>query len=96
MRIFHSMFWLDFEAGLASDGLGQGTNPQIMLQWSNDFAYSYSNEHWVAAGQIGARRMRSIWRRLGVARDRVYRVRITDPIKVTLLGAEIEMELGSS
>jgi hypothetical protein len=96
LRIFHSRFWLDMEVGLGLDGLGQGTDPQVMLAWSNDFGHSWSNEHWASAGQIGARRTRVIWRRLGAARDRVYRVQITDPIKVTLLGAEIDVEGGSS
>lgn len=95
-RIFHSRFWLDMECGLGLDGSVQGTNPQVMLQWSNDFAHTWSNEHWLSAGPIGARKTRVNWRRLGAARDRVYRIQITDPIKVTLLGAELEMTLGSS
>lgn len=95
-RIFHSRFWLDMETGLGLDGTGQGTSPKVMLSWSNDFGHSWSNEHWASAGAIGARRTRVIWRRLGHARDRVYRVQITDPIKVTLLGAEVDMDLGSS
>ncbi len=95
-RIFHSRFWLDMETGLGLDGLGQGTDPQVMLQWSNDYAHTWSNEHWISAGKIGKRRFRVNWRRLGESRDRVYRIQITDPIKVTLLGAELEMTLGSS
>lgn len=95
-RIFHSLFQLDMEMGLGLDGTTQGTDPQIMLQWSNDFGNTWSNEHWVSAGKQGARKARAIWRRLGQSRDRVYRIRITDPIKVTVLGAEIDLEVGSS
>lgn len=95
-RIFHSQFWLDLEAGVGLDGVGQGTKPQVMLSWSNDYGHSWSNEHWTSVGAIGARKTRAIWRRLGASRDRVYRVQITDPVKVTLLGAEIEIEEGTS
>ena len=95
-RIFHSAFQLDIEAGVGTTGTNQGNNPQVMLQWSNDAGHSWSNEHWTSIGAIGKRLTRAIWRRLGQARDRVYRVRISDPVKVTLLGAEIDIELGSS
>lgn len=94
MRLFHSRFQLDMETGVGIDGSGQGSDPQVMLQWSNDRGHSWSNEYWTTAGAIGARATRLIWRRLGQARDRVYRVKITDPVKVTLLGAEIDLEEG--
>ncbi len=95
-RIFHSQFQLDVETGVGVDGGTQGTDPQAMLQWSNDHGHSWSNEHWTSIGAIGARLSRVIWRRLGHARDRVYRVRISDPVKVTLLGAEIDIEEGAA
>lgn len=93
-RLFHGRFILDMERGVGLDGTGQGTNPQAILQWSNDAGHSWSNEHWASVGPIGVRLPRVIWRRLGNARDRVYRVRISDPVKVTLLGAEIDMDEG--
>lgn len=95
-RIFHSAFQLDLEAGVGTSGTGQGVNPQAVLQWSNDAGHSWSNEHWAPIGAIGARKSRTIWRRLGQARDRVYKVWGTDPVKITLLGAELEMEQGAS
>lgn len=95
-RIFHSSFQLDMETGVGTSGLGQGVAPQAMLQWSDDGGHSWSNEHWAAIGPIGARATRVIWRRLGSTRDRVYRVRITDPVKITLIGAEIQLEQGAA
>lgn len=95
-RLFHSRFLLDMERGVGLDGVGQGTDPQAVLSWSNDGGHSWSNEHWASIGPIGKRRPRVQWRRLGQARDRVYRVRLTDPVKVTLLGAEIDIEEGGS
>lgn len=95
-KIFHSSFNLDMETGVGLSGITQGTDPQVMLQWSDDFANTWSNEHWKSAGSIGQRRKRVIWRRLGQSRDRVYRVRISDPVKVTILGAEIGVEEGAA
>lgn len=96
VRLFHSSFELDLETGVGADGSGQGTDPQAMLQWSNDAGHSWSNEHWVSIGRLGAFKARARWQRLGQARDRVYRVRISDPVKVTLLGAELDVQAGGS
>jgi hypothetical protein len=95
-RIFHHSFQLDMETGVGLDGSGQGTDPQAMLQWSDDGGHSWSAEYWRPIGKIGERRARVIWRRLGSSRDRVYRVRISDPVKVVLIGAELQVEEGTS
>jgi len=89
--IFHA-FQLDMETGIGLDGVGQGTNPQVMLQFSDDGGHSWSNEKWASAGAIGRRLTRVIWRRLGMSRDRVWKLTITDPVKVTLIGAEVTAE----
>lgn len=95
-RIFHNAFQLDMEMGVGLDGSAQGTDPQVMLQWSNDGGKTWSNERWASAGKLGAYLTRVIFRRLGQSRDRVYRVRISDPVKVTLIGAEIDIEQGAN
>lgn len=93
-RIFHSRFQLDIETGVGIDGSTQGIAPQAMIQWSDDGGHSWSNERWADIGPIGVRSQRVIWRRLGSSRDRVYRVRISDPVKVTLIGADLALEQG--
>jgi hypothetical protein len=90
----HSRFQLDLETGVGIDGSGQGTDPQVILQWSDDGGHSWSAERWASAGSIGQRRTRVNFRRLGAARDRVYKVRITDPVKTTLIGANLDIEEG--
>ena len=95
-RIFYNSFQLDIESGTGIDGTGQGTDPQVMLQWSDDGGHTWKNEHWRGFGKIGQTRRRCIWRQLGSARDRVFRVKITDPVKVTMIGAELEFKLGTS
>jgi hypothetical protein len=95
-RFTHNSIQLDIEAGTGLDGTTQGTDPQAMLQFSDDGGHSWSNERWVGIGKIGETRHRAIWRRLGMARDRVYKVSISDPVKVRIIGAEIDVEKGMS
>lgn len=96
VRLFFSSFQLDFESGTGLDGLGQGTDPQAVLQFSDDGGHSWSNEKWAALGKIGETKRRAIWRRLGSARDRVMKVTITDPVKVVIIGAEIQATSGAA
>lgn len=93
--LFYSQFQLDLEAGR---GLvtGQGIDPQVMLQWSDDGGHTWSSEHWVSAGRLGAYTWRAVWRRLGRSRDRVLRVVISDPIKVTWVDAFLQVQKGTS
>lgn len=73
-----------------------GYDPQIMMQYSNDGGYTWSDELWQSIGKQGERKSRVKWSRLGQSRDRVFKVRISDPIKVALINAEIEVESGQS
>jgi hypothetical protein len=95
-RIFHSEIQIDMETGVGTTGIGQGTAPKAMLTWSDDGGHSWSSEKTAAIGPIGSRHTRVIFRRLGRSRDRVYKLRITDPVKVTLIGAEIEIMQGAA
>jgi len=75
---------------------GQATStaidPQVMLRWSDDGGHTWSNEHWRSMGLVEQWGRRVIWRRLGMTlklRDRVYEVSGTDPIKISIMGAEL-------
>jgi hypothetical protein len=96
VRVFHSHFQLDMETGVGLDGSGQGTDPQAMLEWSDDGGHTWSEIRVADIGKIGKTRTRTIWRRLGSSRDRVYRVSIADPVKVVLIGADVGAEAGAS
>ena len=82
---------LDLETGVGLT-LGQGSDPQVMLRWSDDGGHTWSSEKWVSIGKIGEYYRRAIWRRLGMTmkiRDRVYEVSGTDPVKIAIVGAEL-------
>ena len=90
-RTVHHMVEIDFEMG---QGLitGQGSDPQVMLRWSDDSGHTWSNEHWTGIGRIGEYGTNAIWRRLGATmkhRDRVYELSGTDPVKIVIMGAEL-------
>jgi hypothetical protein len=72
----------------------QGVNPKVMLRWSDDGGHTWSNEHWSELGRIGEYSRRVFWRRLGMTlklRDRVYEVSGTDPVKIAVMGAELNL-----
>jgi hypothetical protein len=80
----------------AVNSLTPTTNPQAMLRWSDDGGSTWSNEHWTTIGAIGRYQNRAIWRRLGTARDRVFEVVVTDPIKAVIVSANLKMSGGEN
>lgn len=66
------------------------TYPQAMLRWSNDGGSTWSKEYWTSVGQKGKYQNRAIWRRLGMARDRVFEVSVTDPVKMVIISANLK------
>lgn len=71
-------------------------NPQAMLRWSNDGGSTWSKEYWQQIGQQGKYKNRAIWRRLGTARDRVYEVVVTDPVKAVIVSANLKASQGEN
>ena len=73
---------------------GQGSDPQVMMRFSDDGGQTWGNEHWTTQGAIGATGTRVFFRRLGSTeklRDRVYEVSGTDPVKLAWTGAELHL-----
>ena len=90
-RTAHHSLQVDCESGVGTN-TGQGSNPQMMLRWSDDGGHTWSNEHWTSVGKIGEYYRRVIWRRLGMTlklRDRVYEISGTDPVKLAIMDAEL-------
>ena len=75
---------------------GQGSDPQAMLRWSNDGGSTWSNEHWTTIGKIGRYQNRAIWRRLGYARDRIFEVSMSDPVKTVVISANLKSSVGEN
>ena len=84
--ISHSSFELDMEVGVGLTS-GQGSDPKIMMQYSDDNGYTFSSEIWTDMGKLGNYQTRVVWRQLGSSRDRVYKVSISDPVFVQINAA---------
>jgi hypothetical protein len=88
--LIHHALELYFERGTAL-ATGQGSDPQAQLRWSNDGGRTWSNWAKRAVGKIGEYRARAEWKNLGIARDRVYELRMSDPIPRILAGARFDV-----
>jgi hypothetical protein len=89
-RLFIAKLEMDIEAGVGI-ATGQGSDPQWMMRNSKDGGRTYTNlQKWRSAGAIGQYRTRLRWLRLGQARERVFELTTTDPVKRTIISASGE------
>jgi hypothetical protein len=89
--LFHRLE-IEFEAGTGLSGGVQGSDPQAVLDWSDDGGHTWSNQYSVSIGKIGEYTRRALWRRLGKSRNRVFRVTCSDPVKTVIIGAFADLE----
>ncbi|TAJ89734.1 packaged DNA stabilization protein [Reyranella sp.] len=88
--IMHKME-LELETGVGLN-VGQGSQPEVMMRFSDDAGATWSNERRAKIGAKGKRRMRAMWERNGMFRERMYEFSISDPVKVALHGVNFGME----
>jgi hypothetical protein len=94
-RQYFAELQIQFQPGVGLPA-GQGQDPQAMLRWSDDGGFTWSNENWVTIGKQGQYFTRAMWRRLGFARDRIFEVVVTDPIKAVIVSANLKAEAGDN
>jgi hypothetical protein len=94
-RQFFSKLQIDLQAG---NGLstGQGSNPLMEIDWSDDSGWTWSNIRFVETGRIGAYGWRPIARNLSYGRNRVFRIAVSDPVQWVVVGADLDAVLGNS
>lgn len=90
-NIKHNALQVDIEAGVGLAD-GQGSDPKMMLRWSNDSGHTWSPLREMTMGRIGKYGARARAKRLGKGRNRVYEISISDPVKRVILGASIDAE----
>ena len=88
-RLVMDKMYLDLTTA-PSDDLTE--NAQLMLSFSDDGGNTWSSEHWKSFGLTGKYKTRVIWRCLGQTRQRIYKLRITDSVKVQISGLYCEGE----
>lgn len=84
--------FVDLSPGIGLDGSVQGSSPLVMMAQSRDGGRTYSPELTRSPGAIGDYGARAQFARLGQARNRVIRIRVTDPVKAVLMGVYGEVE----
>lgn len=80
-----------FEIKLKTGEVASGLEPKIMLRYSNDSGYTYSNELIRDLGKIGEYGKRVIWPRLGTAHEWMLEIKITDPIDFAIIDATADV-----
>ncbi len=92
-NVVYSKLQLDAEMGI---GNLEDEDPQVSLSWSSDGGHSWSNPQAVSLGQAGQTKKRAIWRRLGLARDRVFQISTTGKGPIRFIDAQIDVTAGAS
>lgn len=79
---------------LVSVATVQGACPLVSLRWSDDGGHNWSNYHVASLGAAGKTGHRAFYRRMGMTeklRDRVYELTGSDPVKIAIMGAELDV-----
>jgi len=74
-------------AGAVAQGI---VDPQAYLSWSNDSGHTWSADYPASMGQQGEYSKQMKWRRLGRAKDRIFKLTMPDACKKIIIGANIE------
>jgi hypothetical protein len=90
---FHDRLEVVLETGVGIT-TGQGSDPEIMLDYSNDGGKTWVSMPNRDLGPIGTYETRVHWERLGRSRLRVYRMAVSDPVKVFVTDTQIEVREG--
>lgn len=91
-RITYQSFDADMEAGTTPQvDVDEGEElPQVLLSWSDDRGKTFGNAIPQTMGNQGEYLTTISWNRLGMARDRVFKLEWSSPVKTALNGAFIE------
>jgi len=94
-RMFYGVLQVDMETGVGTS-TGQGSDPKLMLRYSNDSGHTWSNEQEASIGKIGEYAARAKFNRLGAGRNRLWEISLTDPVRFSVFGAVVDGEPGTN
>ena len=83
-------FIMETGVGLIS---GQGEDPKIMIEYSDDGGNSFSAGSWAQIGRLGDNTLQVEWFDLGSFYDRIFRISITDAVSCSIYAATIDLRL---
>jgi hypothetical protein len=88
---FFGILEIDAETGVGL-ATGQGSDPQLMLRYSNDGGHSWSDIETASLGAAGEYDTKVRFDPSGSARNRVWELSMTDPVKFAIFGADCDVE----
>jgi len=72
---------------------GQGDNPRIIIEYSDDGGRSWNSGSWPRVGRLGEFTLQVEFFDLGSFYDRIFRISSTDPVNYSLYSATIDLRL---
>lgn len=88
-KVTYNNFQLDMQPGTITD---EEADPQISLSWSDDKGVTYGNAIMQSLGKTGKYQTVPSWNRLGMARDRIFKVSWSVDAKTSLNGGFVEFK----
>jgi hypothetical protein len=85
-RLFFEDLQIDRDTGVGLAS-GQGSDPMLMIRYSNDNGHSWSNIKNKSIGQQGQYTKRVKFGPTGSGRNRCWELTMTDPVKLAIFGA---------
>ncbi len=83
---------IEVEKSQALDGSVQGSSPVLAMEYSKDWAHTWSPPAWRVVSEIGKYKTRARWSSLGGGRVFTIRLTMTDPINWTIVNGTLEIE----
>jgi hypothetical protein len=87
-----SELYVDFDTGVGITS-GHGSDPQAVIDWTDDGGETFSNQVWADMGAIGEYDRRVTYNRLGQFRQRTLRLRVSAPVKAIVRQAFARIEV---
>lgn len=87
-KVTYSNFQVDMQSGTIADD----SDPQISLSWSDDKGVTYGNPVMQSLGKIGDYLNVPSWNRLGMARDRIFKIQWSTNNKTALNGGFVDFK----
>ena len=72
---------------------GQGDNPRIIIEYSDDGGRSWNAGSWPRVGRLGEFTLQVEWDNLGSFYGRIFRISTTDPVNYSIFTATIDLRL---
>jgi len=90
-RLIHDKLLIDIDTGL---GKTDNTIPYLTMDFSDNGGKLWSNYRQVSIGKVGEYGKRPILRRLGLSRNRTYRIQGSSDTEINISGAFLEGRIG--